>query len=200
MISCFRQIQILNIVKQSNDKFPNATKLTFCDDFEVPRDFIILDSNHIFPLKKITKLSIECHHFSFEQLIELLQFTSNVHTLKLDSIIILHRNNSNLIQQNPLTQLVSETNIITKVTIHKEITLEKIQLLTAVFRRMEKLTITLFKQDLESIAHFLLSKPNNDTRYLFSSWISKQRSDLMIILINLIRSKKLCDYILKVIN
>ncbi|CAF4228340.1 unnamed protein product [Adineta steineri] len=129
------------MIKQSNDKFPNATKLTFCDDFEVPRDFIIVDLNHIFPLKKITKLSIECHHFSFEQLIELLQFTSNVHTLRLDSIIILHGNNSNLIQQNPLTQLVSETNIITKVTIHKEITLEKIQLLTAVFVEWKNLLL-----------------------------------------------------------
>ncbi|CAF1215159.1 unnamed protein product [Adineta steineri] len=106
------------MIEQSIDKFPNATKLTFCDDFEVPRDFIILDLNHIFPLKKITKLSIdECHHFSFEKLIKLLQFTSNVHILKLDSIIILHRSNSNLIQQNSLTQLVSETNIITKITI-----------------------------------------------------------------------------------
>ncbi|CAF1591848.1 unnamed protein product, partial [Adineta steineri] len=51
---------------------------------------------------------------------------------------------------------ISETNMITKVTINKEITLEKIQLLTAIFRRMDNLTINLFKQDLEPIAHFLL--------------------------------------------
>ncbi|CAF0758389.1 unnamed protein product [Adineta steineri] len=189
------------MIKQSINKFPNATELTFCEDFDVPRDFIIVGLDHVFPLKKITKLSIECHHFSFEQLIKLLQFTSNVHILKLDSIVILHRNNANLIQQNSLTQLVSETNIITKITISKEITLEKIQLLTIVFRRMEKLTINLFKQDLKRIAHFLLSKPNDNTRYLSSLCISKQINDLMIILKNLIKSKKLFrDYILKVIN
>ncbi|CAF1563307.1 unnamed protein product, partial [Adineta steineri] len=184
-------IHTTDMMKQSTDKFANATKLTLYVDF---------DLNHIFPLKKITNLSIECCRFSFEKLIELLQFTSNVHTLKLDSML-LFRNNSNSIQQNPLTQLVSKTNMITKVTINKEITLEKIQLLTAVFRRMENLTINLFKQDLEPIARFLLSKSNNNTPYLSSLCITKQRNDLMIILKNLRKSKKLLrDYILKLIN
>ncbi|CAF3873796.1 unnamed protein product [Adineta steineri] len=189
-----------DMIEQSKDKFPNATKLTFCEYFEVPRDFVVVDLNHIFPLKKITKLSIQCSRFSFEKLIELLQFTSNVHTLEFDSIIC-HRNHFNLIQQNPLTQLVSKTNMITKVTIKKNITLEKIQLLTGVFPRMENLTINLLRQDLEPIAQFLLSKPNNNTRYLSSLCISKQLNDLMIIMKNLIESKKLLhDYILKVIN
>ncbi|CAF0874288.1 unnamed protein product [Adineta steineri] len=144
-------IHITNMIKQSIDKFQNATKLTFCNDFEVP--------------------------------------------------LILHRNNANLIQQNSLTQVVFETNIITKITISKEITLEKIQLLTTIFRRMENLTINLFKQDLKPTAHFLLSKPNDNTLYLSSLCISKQINDLMIILKNLIQSKKLLrDYILKVIN
>ncbi|CAF1492361.1 unnamed protein product [Adineta steineri] len=188
------------MIEQSIDKLTNATKLTFCKYFEVPRDFNVVDLNHLFPLQKITRLSIKCHRFSFEKLIQLLQFTSNAHTLKLDSLL-LYRNNPDLIQQNRLTQLVSETNMITKVTINKEITLEKIQLLTAVFRRMENLTINLFKQDLEPIAHFLLSKPNNNTRYLSSLCITKQRNDLMITLKNLIESKRLLrDYILKLIN
>ncbi|CAF3305394.1 unnamed protein product [Rotaria sp. Silwood2] len=81
-------------------------------------------------------------------------------------------------------------NTITKVTISKEITLEKIQLLTTVFPRMEYLTINLYKQDLQPIARFLLSKSNNNTRYLSSLCISKQRNDLMTILKTLIKSKK----------
>ncbi|CAF4112902.1 unnamed protein product, partial [Adineta steineri] len=184
-------IHTTDMMKQSTDKFANATQHTLYVDF---------DLNHIFPLEKITNLSIECCRFSFEKLIELLQFTSIVHTLKLDSIL-LFRNNSNSIQQNPLTQLVSKTDIITNVTINKEITLEKIQLLTAIFPRMENLTINLFKQDLEPIARFLLLKSNNNTPYLFSLCITKQRHDLMIILKNLRKSKKLLrDYILKLIN
>ncbi|CAF5046475.1 unnamed protein product, partial [Rotaria sp. Silwood1] len=152
------------------------------------------------PLKQLTSLTIECHYFSFEQLIELLQFTPNVHVLKLDSIL-LYRTDSVSIQQNELSKLVSNMNTITKVTISKEITLEKIQLLTTVFPRMEYLTINLYKQDLQPIAQFLLSKSNNNTRYLSSLCISKQRNDLMTILKTLIKSKKLLhDYTLKVIN
>ncbi|CAF1483193.1 unnamed protein product [Adineta steineri] len=184
-------IHTTDIMKQSIDKFANATKLTLYVDF---------DLNRIFPLKKMTRLSIKCCRFSFEKLIQLLQYTSNVHTLKLDSIL-LYRNTPNSIQQNPLTRLVSEINMITKVTINKEITLEKIQLLTAIFPRMENLTINLFGKDLEPIGHFLLSKPNNNTRYLSSLCITKQRHDLMITLKILLESKRhLRDYILKLID
>ncbi|CAF4947184.1 unnamed protein product, partial [Rotaria sp. Silwood1] len=193
-------IHSTNMIKKSIGNFPNATKLTFCETFEVPRDSIIIDLNRLLPLKQLTKLNIECHHFSFEQLIDLLQFTPNVHVLKLDSIL-LYRTDSVSIQQNELSKLVSNMNTITKVTIIKEITLEKIQLLTTVFPRMEYLTINLYKEDLQPIARFLLSKSNNNTRYLSSLCISKQRNDLMIILKTLIKSKKLLhDYTLKVIN
>ncbi len=92
-------------------------------------------------------------------------------------------------------------NIITKVTINKESNLEKIQLLTAICPRIEYLTINLFKQDLEPIVRFLLSKDNKNTRYLSSLCISKQRDDLMTTLKSLIKSKKLLrDYVIKVIN
>ncbi|CAF1233529.1 unnamed protein product [Rotaria sp. Silwood1] len=193
-------IHSTNMIKKSIDNFPNATKLTFCETFEVSRDLIAMDLNRFLPLQQLTKLTIECHHFSFEQLIELLQFTPNVHVLKLDSIL-LYRTNSLSIQQNDLSKLVSKINTITKVTISKEITLEKIQLFTTVFPRIEYLTINLYKEDLQPIARFLLSKSHNNTRYLSSLCISKQRNDLMIILENLIKSKKLLrDYTLKVIN
>ncbi|CAF4584884.1 unnamed protein product, partial [Rotaria sp. Silwood2] len=115
--------------------------------------------------------------------------------------ILLYRTDSLLIQQNDLSKFVSKINTITKVTISKEITLEKIQLFTTVFPRIEYLTINLYKDDLQPIARFLLSKSNNNTRYLSSLCISKQRHDLMIILENLIKLKHLLrDYTLKVIN
>ncbi|CAF4160252.1 unnamed protein product [Rotaria sordida] len=193
-------IHSTNMIKKSIDNFPNATKLTFCETFEVPRDSIVIDLNRFLPLKQLTKLTIKCHRFSFEQLIELLQFTPNIHVLKLDSIL-LYRTDSVSIQQNELSKLVSNMNTITKVTINKEVTLEKIQLLTTIFSRMEYLTINLYKEDLQPIARFLLSKSNNNTRYLSSLCISKQRNDLMTILKTLIKSKKLLhDYTLKVIN
>jgi len=149
-----------------------------------------------FPVKQLLNLSIKCHHFAFQQLIELLQFTSNVHTLTLDSIVLC-RADSSSIQRNELFQLVSKTNSVRKVTISKEITLEKIQLVIAAFPRMEDLTINLFIQDLKPIAQYLLT----NTRYLSSLCISKQRHDLMTTLQSLIQSKKLLrNYVLKVFN
>ena len=194
-------IHSTNMIKQSAEKFSNANKLTLCETFEVPRDSIVADLNRNLPLKQLTKLAIKCHHFHFQQLIELLQFTPNVHVLELDSVV-LNRTNAVSIQQNQLSQLVSNMNTITKVTINKESNLEKIQLLTAIFPRMEYLTINLFKQDLEPIVRFLLSKDNNNnTRYLSSLCISKQRHDLMATLKTLIKLKKLLhNYVLKVIN
>ncbi|CAF4407970.1 unnamed protein product, partial [Adineta steineri] len=38
-------IHTTDMIKQSIDKFPNATKLTFCKYFEVPRDFNVVDLN-----------------------------------------------------------------------------------------------------------------------------------------------------------
>lgn len=189
-----------NMNKKFIDHFPNATELTLCETLEVPRNSIVMDLNRFLPLKQLTKLNINCHHFAFEQLIELLQFMPHVDELKLDSVV-LYRTNSLSIQKNELSKLVSNMNKITKVTISKEITLEKIQLLTTVFPRIEYLTINLFKEDLKPIARFLLSKPNNNTRYLSSLCISKQRSDLITILKILIKSEKLIrDYTLKAIN
>ncbi|CAF0992340.1 unnamed protein product [Adineta steineri] len=190
-----------DIIKQCYDKFPNATELTFCEDFEVPRvDSIVVDLNRFLPLKQLTKLSIKCHRFTFEQLIELLQFTPNIHTLELDSIV-LFRTDPILIQNHELTQLVSKINLITNVTIMKEITVEKIQLLTVAFPRIEHLTINLFKEDLRPIVKYLFSKLNNNTRYLSLLHISKQRHDWMILLKSIIKSKKLPrNYVFKVIN
>jgi hypothetical protein len=87
------------------------------------------------------------------------------------------------------------------VTIENECTLEKIQLLTALFPRLEYLIMNLNKEDLESIARFLLSKFNDNTRYLSSLCISKRRRDFAEILKNLLETEDLLpDYTMKVID
>jgi hypothetical protein len=183
------------------DYFPNATELTLVDTFDVPpRDSIARSLDHIIPLRQLSKLILNCHHFSFEQIIGLLYFTPNVYTLELDSIV-LYQTDPLSIQRNENFRLVSNTNMITNVIIDKESTLEKIQLCVALFPRLEYLTINLNKKDLESITRFLLSKPNNNTRYLSSLCISKQRKDFIEPVRSLIESEKLLnDYTIKLIN
>jgi len=189
-----------NAMKQFVDDFPNATELTLSETFDVPRNSISTDLNRIIPLKQLTKLTLECHRFPIVQIIELLHFTPNVHTLKLDSVLF-YGTDSVSIQQNDIFQIVSNTNLVTNLTIDKECTLEKIQLLVVLFPRLEYLTINLYKEDLESIARFLLSKFNDNTRHLSSLCVSKQRRDLMEKLRILLESENLLqDYTLKVIN
>jgi hypothetical protein len=189
-----------NTMKQFGGHFTNANELTLSKTFDVPRDSIGIHLNRIISLRQLTKLTLACHRLPFKQVIELLHFTPNIHTLKLDSIL-LYRTDSVSIQQNDIFQLVSKTNAVTTLTIDKEVTFEKIQLLVTLFPRLEYLTINLYKETLESIVRFLSSKSNNNTRYLSSLCISKQRSDLMKNLRLLLESEKLLnDYILKSIH
>ncbi|CAF3977440.1 unnamed protein product [Rotaria sp. Silwood1] len=189
-----------NAMEQCLSYFPNAIELTLSETFHVPRDSIVISLNRIIPLRQLTKLTFDYHHFPFEQVIELLHFTPNVHTLKLDSILLYQRS-SFLIEQNEIFQKVSKMNTITSVTIGNETTLEEIQLVVALFPRLKCLTINLDKEDLKTIARFLLSKPNNNTDYLSTLCVSKQQRGLFTILVTLIESEKLLDdYTIKVIN
>ncbi|CAF3944046.1 unnamed protein product, partial [Rotaria sp. Silwood1] len=77
-----------NAMEQCLSYFPNAIELTLSETFHVPRDSIVISLNRIIPLRQLTKLTFDYHHFPFEQVIELLHFTPNVHTLKLDSILL----------------------------------------------------------------------------------------------------------------
>jgi hypothetical protein len=189
-----------NAMKQFVGDFPNVTELTLSETFDVPRDSIAPNLNRIIPLRQLTKLSLGCLRLPFEQIIELLHLTSNIRILKLDSVL-LYGTDSVSIEQKDIFQIVSNMNNITNLTIDKEITLDKIQLLVTLFPRLEYLIMNLYKEDLESIARYLLSKFNDNTRHLSSLCISKQRKDLMEILSNLLESEKLLDnYILKIIN
>ncbi len=116
-----------NTMKQFEGHFTNVNELTLSETFDIPHDSIVIHLNRIIPLRQLTKLTLACHRSPFKQVIELLHFTPNIHTLKLDSILF-YRTDSVSIQQNDIFQLVSNTNTVTTLTIDKEVTFEKIQL------------------------------------------------------------------------
>ena len=185
---------------QSMDNFPNANELTLLESFDVPRDSIATSLHLILPLKQLTELTLNCHNLTFEQLIELFQFTENVHTLKMISII-LNGIDSVAMQQSKIFEIASKTNTVRKVIIDKTIRFEQIQLLVALFPRLEYLIIDLYKQDLKSIARHLLSKSSNNTPHLCLLCISHEREDLMEELRLFIESETLLhNYSLKVVQ
>jgi hypothetical protein len=167
------------MTKQFSVYFPNTTELTLDGAFDVCRGSFAISLARFVPLRRLTKLILLCHRFRFEQLVELLQSTENIHTLKLHSIFF-YRTDSVSIQQSEIFRIVSKTNTVTNVTISGKIKLEDIQLLTSLFPRIEYLTINLHTEVLEPILRFLLSKSSNNTGYLFSLcfsdlWIDSTR-------------------------
>ncbi|CAF3151834.1 unnamed protein product, partial [Rotaria sp. Silwood2] len=70
--------------------------------------------NRILPLTKLGKLTIVYYTFPLEQIIKLLHFTSNLHTLKFGSIS-LNQNNIMLIEQSETFQYVSKINRIKNI-------------------------------------------------------------------------------------
>ncbi|CAF4320300.1 unnamed protein product, partial [Adineta steineri] len=106
---------------------------------------------------QLTKLVIEYITLSLTQLIELLCCTPHIHTLVFASML-LDGVNYNSIQESQSFQMVSSTN----VTFKEKCTLEKLQILAALFSQVQHLTIRLHEKDLESYIRFLLEKTNRD--------------------------------------
>ncbi|CAF3892964.1 unnamed protein product [Adineta steineri] len=156
--------------------------------------------SRIIPLKQLTKLVVESNPLPLTKLIELLRCTPHIHTLVLKSMS-LYGVNYNSIQQNQSFQLVSNTNTITNVTCNGECTLEKLQILVALFSRIQHLTTKLYANNLESCVRFLLEKTNQNTNHLCSLSILSANKIWYTRLRTLIESETLLDdYMLKMID
>ncbi|CAF0947560.1 unnamed protein product [Adineta steineri] len=154
----------------------------------------------IIPLKQLTKLVVESNPLPLTKLIELLRCTPHIHTLVLKSMS-LYGVNYNSIQQNQSFQLVSSTNTITHVTYEGKCTLEKLQILIALFSQIEHLTIDLHDKDFKSCIRFLLEKTNRNTNNLCSLCLLSVKNIWRTGLKTLIESETLLDdYMLKINN
>ncbi|CAF4622398.1 unnamed protein product, partial [Rotaria sp. Silwood2] len=106
--------------------FPNANELTIEHYFKIFDDSISTILNCILPIKQLTKLIIKSSNFSFEQIVNLIRFTPNLYTLKLD-LLSFNEINLKLIQQNETFQYVSNTNKIKTIELRQSCTLENFQ-------------------------------------------------------------------------
>ncbi|CAF1229849.1 unnamed protein product [Rotaria sp. Silwood1] len=147
--------------------FSKAMKLTLSHSFAESRIWLGLILNHIVPLKQLTTLIIDCGDFRFEQLINVLRFTPNIHTLTLNCQSIT-QTDSKLIQQGEPFRLTSNANRIINVTIKENYSSESIKLLVVLCPRIQHLTIDTYSLDLESIMRFILSETKTSIRDLCS--------------------------------
>ncbi|CAF3301822.1 unnamed protein product, partial [Rotaria sp. Silwood2] len=66
------------IINMDLNYFPNITHWTIKHYFQTSEDSIITTLNCIIPLAQLKKYAIESLNFPFEEIIELLRFTSNL--------------------------------------------------------------------------------------------------------------------------
>jgi hypothetical protein len=203
--SNFNSVQYLHIKSEKSmmnctHYFPNAAELTLKDGFSTTRSSLAFILNRIIPLNQLTKLVIECHHFSFKKLIELLRFTPHLHTLIFKSMPF-YKNDYMSIEESETFRVVSNTNMITEVTFTDQCTLEKLQLLLTLCPRVQHLTINTLVRNLDSITRFLLNKTNPKTHRLCLLCFSRATSNWLEKLDALIKSETLIDdYTLKLIG
>ncbi len=180
--------------------FPNATELTIKQYFKTYGDSIPRTLNRIVRLKKLTKLVIDCHDFRFEEIIKLIRFTSNLHTLKIN-MPSFGNINSELIQQSRTFQYVSNTNKIKYLDLRYNCTLEKIQLIVNLFPKLEYLKTGIKKEEINEIVRFILTNNNTQTGDLFFLCISEIPKRCLKELNMLIKSENLIDnYLIKFVN
>ncbi|CAF1261998.1 unnamed protein product [Rotaria sordida] len=181
------------IANNSLKYFPNATQLTIKYYFNVSADTL----NRIIPLKQITILIIDLYTFSFEQLINLLYFLPNIHTLKCNFI---NYNENNLL--NDIFQYVSKTNKIKNLYIKSLCTLDLIKLIINLFPKLEYLKTGIYRKEFKEIIRYILSKNNNNnTRHLYLLCITEIPKICLTEMDVLIEVEHLLDqYFIKYIN
>ncbi|UJR17208.1 hypothetical protein I4U23_004103 [Adineta vaga] len=158
--------------EQYADIISNVNEMSFVENLDISYHSFDANSQLIFPGKQLTKVNIYFRDFSVEDLIELIELSPKVHTLK-------------------LACLVSKTNNMKKLTIEDTIRAEQFKLIVDLFPQLENLSIDLYRHDLESIAHYLWAKFDNISRRLCLLCIAHERERLDGILKDLIESNKL---------
>jgi hypothetical protein len=164
--------------------FPNATQLTIDCHFLICDDTFRNSLNRIVPLVRLNKITIRDRHFSFSQMIEMLDFAPNCRTLILDAVSS---------SQNELFRLVSDKHNIKNITIKHKCTSRIAKQLVNLCPQLEHITMGISSQSLVPTIKFLLAKNNEHTRYLFSLYFLKADTTGMQILKTVIDSEKLLD-------
>jgi hypothetical protein len=188
------------LTDSSANYFPNATELTIQHYFETSDDSIITTLNRIVPLQQLTKLVIKSFDFPFEQILQLLHCTFNLHTLVLNSIFI-QKNSLKFIKQSDTFQYVSKANKIQNVKIHHSCNLESIPLIIDLFPRMEYFQTGMVRKEIEQIVQYVLTKIDNQTPHLYFICMSKVPKRCLREIDRLIKREKLLDdYFIKFVN
>lgn len=193
-LNSIRQIDIYHekTISTCSNYFPNTEEIHFKSGFSASCSPIASLLHRIVPLKQITKLIIECHHFSLKKMIDLLSSASNIHTLTFQSLP-LYKDASLLLEQNESFRNLSERNNIKYVTFKDRCSLEKVKLLVALCPRVQYLSIHTFARTVEPVIRFVLDRNNGNTRHLSSLNFTRASKIWLVRVDQLLKSERLLD-------
>ncbi|CAF2646192.1 unnamed protein product [Rotaria sp. Silwood2] len=201
----FNSVKHLYIASEEIDDncvnyFPNVNELSIKNKFKTSGDAIIAILHRMIPLRQLTKLVIESHLFSMEDIINLLRFTPNVHTLSLN-LYILDDFNINSNKQKEICQYIFKKNKIQNLILNLSCSLIEIQFIMSLFPRLKYLKAQMERKEIGQIIRFLLTKAHNNTRNLCYLCILEVAKVCLQEIKVLIKSENLLnDYSIKYIN
>ncbi len=160
-----RHIDIQNEETMNNCSifFPNATELIVSIKFCGTCRLITTRLNRIVPLIQLTILTINCENFPFDQLVEILRFTPNSHTLTLSSILFTRDNPIFSVGLDALRSIVYKNKLKNVIITNEKIFLI-VTFFVCIYPRLEHFTIK-FSNRLFNCCY---QKLNVHTRHLFS--------------------------------
>ncbi|CAF3869536.1 unnamed protein product [Rotaria sp. Silwood1] len=183
-----------------NYYFPNVIALTIDDDFTKSCDSFSTILGNIIPLKQLTKLIIESSQFSFREIIELLCFMPNIHTLIFLSMPKF-KGKYHIIKPSEKFQLLSNINTITDMTIIGSLKFEENHLLINSCQHLQHLVINTTIDDLELDIRLLSNKYHCHTLHYCSLCILNATTYWAVKVKLLIQSEKLLNnYKLKLVG
>lgn len=147
--------------------FPNVTNLSVTYDANNEySNYFVNELNNIVPLIHITKLDLSLALSHFSKFIELLRYTSNVHSLTID---LNRMNDKDLIpiQKSEGFELLSTTNKIKSLTIRWGCTWKMTKFWIKLCHQLECLTMNSLYTNYKPILRYLLSKNRKNARHLF---------------------------------
>ncbi|CAF3926627.1 unnamed protein product [Rotaria sp. Silwood1] len=188
------------VTNNHGNYFPNTTRLTLTNNFETPDNLFPMILNRIIPLKNLTKIVIESFSFPLEQIINLIRFIPNLHTLKFN-LLCFKKIKTNIIEQSQIFQYVSKTNKIKYLDLDDECSLERIQLIMKLFPKLEYMKIGMKKKETNEIVRFILSNNNIQTGPLTFLCMSRLPKRCLKEINILIKSENLVnDYCIKYVD
>jgi hypothetical protein len=168
IMNSVHQVEIRN-EKTMNDcrkYFPNTTQLTIVgSSFEQYTNLLSTSLRNIIPLIQLTTFVYRTFKYDFSKIIELFQYTPNIHTFEI-GCSSLESSDLVSIQQTDTFRSVSRTNTIRNMIIGYGYTLQEIMFLINLCPRLYQLSIDKFNSDFQTFLRCLLLNDHKKLNYL----------------------------------